>query len=834
MGCFSTVPVKVRTNTNIIAQPQPTQSTIWDLTATVTAAESGGEMISSFEAIVKHISSFRSSSNMMPIACLSSDSTAIATFPIYEPKNESSEIKLPVLAIHNSPQGKIACYSHVSSIQTGCFESKDTAQLFLNIVSWITNNDKAHSTILLLEVAEKYSSEIRLALHSQSIHGKIGNFSTDLSKYEVVLVTDDLDTSINNRSEILRQFLSKGGGLVVFHVPDQPYFEPPINNFLRDFGLAYTPATMSHSVKHKITIDVHQKYDDARQCHMICFVSAFQMLTSGANPDPDLAELDDLVATLNYHVLVASSKHISILRTLYNSAFLFLQNSHFVSRGFICPNTAQSITTALVINITSKLPPSYLHTNPSYILFPGSSDGAETGTRTLQIKLREQCWISTGLWLQPGETGSIEFDKAIPGVVFQVGSHDQSLLHHEGPWKRWPYIIMSFPMKENKTDVGTPFGGLLYVTVNDEFDPSENDISYTFRFCDFCPAPRAVACHPEIYEQTKMHDIPWGEIFTRTSIFTLPSNKMLAMKSIDDFAEAIDYWISKLFKFLLFSPIRPYRIVFDVELVSPEPGYPIYFPEDDMDSILTCGDPDSSQSLKKGNESSETLDSLIALSLSKTSVSDATTSGNESQHSNEDSSVWGRNSMILREQRSSRVYVPTSGSQSEFKNQILSKRLFQKDENKAEIPGLDNLRPPKVVPSKALVKLLIDIGIVSLPAGYFDSNVEIALSAVAVTLIIKEIFPDFSLPSVGIEEPVLCHELLLLCERGGQNVIFSMLNDAQDSNAILLESEEDMWLRFVKDLCQRSKLNLSGILEKSKAIPLNLIKYLKEFPEPQF
>jgi hypothetical protein len=190
----------------------------------------------------------------------------------------------------------------------------------------------------------------------------------------------------------------------------------------------------------------------------------------------------------------------------------------------------------------------------------------------MTVNVKRDNWATTGLWLPPGVTGKVTYDQPDSRVVLQIGAHVESLLNEGNPWKRWPWVITDFTIAMGVTEVGTPFGGILYIIANpisDDEEPFDADLT----FSNFCKFPRWVAGSPQVWEETKALEVPWGEIDFGNIIFTLPTSYMREIADFRKIHEKYDAIVNGVCRWMSYTPNKPYRIVFDIELPADGPGF---------------------------------------------------------------------------------------------------------------------------------------------------------------------------------------------------------------------------------------------------------------------
>jgi len=231
------------------------------------------------------------------------------------------------------------------------------------------------------------------------------------------------------------------------------------------------------------------------------------------------------------------------------------------------------------------LPLDMIEPVPDVHLFPGETRDVAMVDTELEVRLVDDAWESTGLWLPAGALGTIEHGEEGLNWSAQIGSHGECEMGDERPWKRWPTVISIFDLATPMTDVRTPFGGILYIAQDVE---SERWEAVTFIFRGFCRCPRWVAGRPEIWDETRDAGVPWGEIDLGDVVFTLPAEEIRKVTDFDILKATYDKIVVCVSSFMSSQVDRSHRIVFDVEQISDPPllGYPLMLSVDDIPQVI--------------------------------------------------------------------------------------------------------------------------------------------------------------------------------------------------------------------------------------------------------
>jgi hypothetical protein len=284
-------------------------------------------------------------------------------------------------------------------------------------------------------------------------------------------------------------------------------------------------------------------------------------------------------------------------------------------------------------------------------------------------------------------------------------------------------------MEHKKETVGSPFGGIVYMT---PIVTGAQPLKYNrFVFNNFCRYPRYVHTNTEVWEETREIDVPWGEIDLGCLIFTLPSVEMRKIKDFTQLKIAYDRFIQTITKFLSYDPERPYRIVFDSELNGNS--------EEDMEP---------------------------------------------------------------------RVEYPAT---------------FLLEHIQPIVIDLSEPNPPLFQAIRALALL-------SIRFDCFDPLTEAALSAVAAGLALRNVFEDFDPFNAGLKNLPSLFPQFWEIEAACPGVFSKTLAIFQSADYIPMDAPDDMWVEFVRELCQCGQCNYTKLLEQAKPVPLNISVSLQGLP----
>ena len=171
-------------------------------------------------------------------------------------------------------------------------------------------------------------------------------------------------------------------------------------------------------------------------------------------------------------------------------------------------------------------------------------------------------------------------------ISVQIGCHQDSLISMSAPWKRWPILSSFYPLKNPETLIASPYGGIVYL-ISSEF--LDFPLECHFTFSNFVQYPRMVKSNPQIWDDTKHYDIPFGEYETDFLIFSMPSANLRDLQTnFNYFNNIFDLSLNSIFKFTHFDFLRKFRVIFDIEISKDLPAchHPIVLPISDIPELF--------------------------------------------------------------------------------------------------------------------------------------------------------------------------------------------------------------------------------------------------------
>jgi hypothetical protein len=200
---------------------------------------------------------------------------------------------------------------------------------------------------------------------------------------------------------------------------------------------------------------------------------------------------------------------------------------------------------------------------PSSNFFPGKvKDGYAFTSKTIKIHHKKICdplipivsrldysspWAntmySTGLYAVPGQYIEIIIPKDLQdkGLSVQIGCHSDRLnqwVASKEAWRRMPIIVKKQKLKNEKTRIASPFGGLIYITASPKSDDWNEDITINHGIA----APLfklSTTTQQEWENQMQSNKAPWGELASDDIIITIPDS---VLQKVHDPEKVLKLW----------------------------------------------------------------------------------------------------------------------------------------------------------------------------------------------------------------------------------------------------------------------------------------------------
>jgi hypothetical protein len=132
-------------------------------------------------------------------------------------------------------------------------------------------------------------------------------------------------------------------------------------------------------------------------------------------------------------------------------------------------------------------------------------------------------------------------------------------------------------------------------------------------------------------------------------------------------------------------------------------------------------------------------------------------------------------------------------------------------------------------PRPALFRAIRSLALLSIPVNCLDSTTETTLATVATVLAFQTYFGNFDPFTAGLDLPALFEKFWVI-ETCSPGVLSKTLQVFQNLEYVPMETPDDMWVEFVRELCRCGNCNYTRVLEQVRPVPLNLSRSLQELP----
>ena len=108
---------------------------------------------------------------------------------------------------------------------------------------------------------------------------------------------------------------------------------------------------------------------------------------------------------------------------------------------------------------------------------------------------------------------------------------------------------------------------------------------------------------------------------------------------------------------------------------------------------------------------------------------------------------------------------------------------------------------------------------------------EDAISIVSSCSAIKSVWKDFDPLELVESDSSLYKPLYDIHQQCNKSIIPKTLSVFQDENFVSMDTQEDMWMQFVTELCSVGKKNFINVLKKARPIPMNISCSIQNLPD---
>jgi hypothetical protein len=133
-------------------------------------------------------------------------------------------------------------------------------------------------------------------------------------------------------------------------------------------------------------------------------------------------------------------------------------------------------------------------------------------------------------------------------------------------------------------------------------------------------------------------------------------------------------------------------------------------------------------------------------------------------------------------------------------------------------------------PRPVLYRAIRSLALLSMRMDAFEPATQFALASVATALAFQVVFDDFDpFASEFIPVPLLFRQFWEI-EVATPGVFSKTLLIFQDPEYMPMDSPDDMWVEFVRELCRCGRCNYTKVLEQARLVPLNISVSLQGLP----
>ena len=533
-----------------------------------------------YELMTVGVEAVGAPANLLALVCLRKEAMPVVTSLIHFEDSTPSQVKLPVVAASVHKKGRILAYSQVSFLMPKIIHKADTAKLLLNTLSWVSGGFASMTRIGVLGFSNSVMSIIVKSLQGMGFFVEAVKSPQHLTSYKSIICPSTLEVTEELIDQVM-EYVAGGGGLAVFYQhkeeerDENETYYAPANQLLMKFGLSYTICCLNEDMDECANIQLAKSYADIGDANFVSIVERFKELLSQS--EVQTGSLDDVVVTLRYYLMVCDEAYLEQLKEIETCCWDFMKRTGYSSDKGLCPEPMHGIVCVLLHDLYVKLPIGLAAPVPDHVTFPGPTGKVDLGTFDMTLEMNgDDTWVSTGLWLPAGVVAHVACQGDTSNLIIRVGSQSESLMGVPGPWKRWPSVVSTFRMSPKEEEIGTPCGGIVYAGLNVVYGCEPRTVDFVFS--NFCRCPEYKYDHPDLWNETKDLEVPWGEVEFENILFTMPTVEMRKIENFEKLGAFYNNLASQIADFMAFQITRPYRVVFDVEVPAPtEVSYPLFW-----------------------------------------------------------------------------------------------------------------------------------------------------------------------------------------------------------------------------------------------------------------
>ncbi|XP_051782621.1 TRPM8 channel-associated factor homolog [Erpetoichthys calabaricus] len=201
-----------------------------------------------------------------------------------------------------------------------------------------------------------------------------------------------------------------------------------------------------------------------------------------------------------------------------------------------------------------------------------------------------EAWRSTGMYISPGESTTLEFPTEVLGLGWQVqiGCHSDNLEEWDDLC-RAAVVIRRFRVNAKRVSVSNLWGGLIYIIIPEGCQIGTVNVTIE----NAVSAPYFVfgkSSNAKWTDSIRNHPAPWAELEANNIILTVPSD---SIRTLDDPESLLGLWNDLMKSITELAAIpetfpRKERIVADVQISAGwmHAGYPIMIHLPSLKSII--------------------------------------------------------------------------------------------------------------------------------------------------------------------------------------------------------------------------------------------------------
>jgi hypothetical protein len=454
---------------------------------------------------------------------------------------------LPVFAAAHYGAGRVVTLGHEAFFGGPALKTLDNVRLTTNIAGWLAGGK---ATAGLRVGLQDQAGELREALTAagcKALSLTTNDLPDALKRLDVLWLNQaSLDGPANRlRVEAVRHWVQKGGGLAVTG-PAWGWQEVNSgldlardqsgNRLVMPMGIAFAGGELDPTGKSGFLTDE----PDRPLTRALSALEALEALANGG-AQPTAEEMAQITVTLAEAVGALTSARPDFTRRVEKLCADRGGDSVATKQNPITTSTPFArLKATLDVQRWRHLPPEKITASPAATSFPGPVPaGAERVTQTLTVDTRVPEWHGLGLYAAPGEVVTVTLPPAAvgKGLAIRIGAHTDTLWHLDR-WERFPEITLSRPLDAVRTQVASPFGGTLYLSVPQGC--KLGDVSVTI--ANAVAAPRYVRGVTDVAEWKRTirnAPGPWAELEGKLVILTVPS---YAVRELEDPEALMAYW----------------------------------------------------------------------------------------------------------------------------------------------------------------------------------------------------------------------------------------------------------------------------------------------------